>query len=71
MAAGCIFFEFLGILGSAAHYFCLCKLRQDPGLAKTIGCSDALGLLFQFLNNNVIHLAGLEFLLFLWLPVFC
>ena len=34
--------------------------RQDPGLAKTIGCSYALGLLFQFLNNNVIHLAGFE-----------
>ncbi len=60
VAAGCIFFVFLGILGSAAHYFCLCRLRQDPGLAKTIGCSYALGLLFQFLNNNVIHLAGLE-----------
>ena len=48
VAAGCIFFVFLGILGSAAHYFCLCRLRQDSGLAKTIGCSYALGLLFQF-----------------------
>ena len=54
LTAGCIVFILLGIAGSGAHYLAMRGLENDKSLAKTVGAAYAVGLLFQFLNNNLV-----------------
>ena len=53
LAAGCICFVLMGMAGSAVHYY-LPREAEPEHLAKTIGISYAVGILLQFLNNNLI-----------------
>ena len=60
LLAGIILFIFYGISGSAVHYMAACVLTDDRHLAKTVGIAYALGLLLQFINNNVVNRNSLE-----------
>ena len=53
LAAGCICFVLMGMAGSAVHYY-LPKEAEPEHLAKAVGISYAVGILLQFLNNNLI-----------------
>lgn len=55
MISGCIVFVLLGIAGSGIHYLAVCVLGKTSYLARTAGVSYALGLLIQFLNNNIVN----------------
>lgn len=55
LTAGCIGFVLLGVVGSAVHYLLAVILPNDENLAKTVGIAYAVGLLLQFLNNNLVH----------------
>lgn len=55
LISGCVVFVLLGIAGSAVHYMVACKLENDRYLAKTVGLAYAVGLLFQFINNNLVN----------------
>ena len=55
LISGCIIFMLLGITGSAVHYMAASELQGDENIAKTIGIGYALGLLLQFINNNVVN----------------
>lgn len=52
---GCVVFVLLGIVGSAVHYMAACELENDRYPAKTVGLAYAVGLLFQFINNNLVN----------------
>lgn len=54
LLSGCILFILLGIAGSAVHYLAACVLRERGHLARTVGTAYAVGLLLQFVNNNVV-----------------
>ena len=54
LAAGCVLFFLLGILGSSIHYLCSLLLIQDSLLPAVVGSSYALGVLLQFINNNFV-----------------
>lgn len=51
---GLIFFGFLGAVGSGVHYWVFCAFGGSRHLAKMMGVSYALGILFQFVNNNCV-----------------
>lgn len=51
---GLIFFGFLGAVGSGVHYWVFCVFGGNRHLAKMMGVSYALGILFQFINNNCV-----------------
>lgn len=53
LAAGCICFVLMGMAGSAVHYY-LPRETEPEHLAKAVGISYAVGILLQFLNNNLI-----------------
>ena len=53
LAAGCICFILMGMAGSAVHYY-LPREAEPEHLAKAVGISYAVGILLQFLNNNLI-----------------
>lgn len=55
LISGCMVFLLLGIVGSAVHYMASCVLNRSRNLAKIVGISYALGILFQFINNNCIE----------------
>ncbi len=78
LAAGCVLFFLLGMLGSSIHYLCSLLLIQDSLLPAVVGFSYALGVLLQFINNNfvsntaisaVILCLSLVLLLFLMLRI--
>lgn len=54
LISGCMVFLLLGIVGSAVHYMASCVLNKSRNLSKIIGISYALGILFQFINNNCV-----------------
>lgn len=60
LLAGCVIFILLGIGGSGVHYLAVCTLGKDPYLARTVGVSYALGLMLQFLNNNIVNNDAIE-----------
>lgn len=53
LVAGCICFVLMGMAGSAVHYY-LPREAEPEHLAKAVGISYAVGILLQFLNNNLI-----------------
>ena len=53
--AGCVVFVLLGLFGSALHYYALFYVGRDSHLALLIGVAYALGLLFQFICNNLVR----------------
>ena len=54
LAAGCVLFFLLGILGSSIHYLCSLLLIQDSLLPAVVGSGYAFGVLLQFINNNFV-----------------
>lgn len=52
---GCVVFVLLGLFGSALHYHALFYAGRDSHLALLIGVAYALGLLFQFICNNLVR----------------
>ena len=52
---GCVVFVLLGLFGSALHYYALFYVGRDSHLALLIGAAYALGLLFQFICNNLVR----------------
>ena len=52
--AGLLLFVLLGIAGSRAHYIALQAIGNGKNLSKIIGISYALGILIQFINNNMV-----------------
>lgn len=55
LISGCIVFVLLGIGGSGIHYLAVRVLGKTSYLARTVGVAYALGLLIQFLNNNLVN----------------
>ena len=60
LGVGMALFLFLGLYGSAAHYRFIQMLGNTDCLARTVGISYALGILLQFLNNNLVRFALAE-----------
>ena len=52
---GCVVFVLLGLFGSALHYHALFYVGRDSHLALLVGAAYALGLLFQFICNNLVR----------------
>lgn len=55
LLVGCVVFVLLGLFGSALHYHALFYVGRDSHLALLIGAAYALGLLFQFICNNLVR----------------
>ena len=53
--AGLVLFLFLGLLGSAAFSVSMKLMVMDRYLARAVGISYALGIMLQFINNNLIR----------------
>ncbi len=54
-AFGLLLFLFLGIFGSAVFYKSMCLLENEKYLARLVGISYMIGVLLQFVNNNIIR----------------
>lgn len=54
LGSGCFLFLILGYLGSRIHYLAAQLLRGSRHPAKTVSVAYAVGLLFQFLNHNLL-----------------
>ena len=54
LGSGCFLFLILGYLGSRTHYLAAQLLRGSRHPAKTVSVAYAVGLLFQFLNHNLL-----------------
>ena len=52
---GLVLFLFLGIIGSCVYYQSMCMLETDQYLARIVGISYFLGIMLQFISNNLIH----------------
>lgn len=55
MIAGYLIFIFFGMAGGVIHKRVADLFAADRNLAKAIGVSYALGLMLQFLNNNLVR----------------
>ena len=55
MIAGCLIFVLFGMAGGVIHKKAADLFAADRNLAKAIGVSYALGLMLQFLNNNLVR----------------
>ena len=60
MLSGGVLFLILGVLGSAVHYMTAKTMGNSRFLARTVGAGYALGILLQFLNNNLVRNDTLE-----------
>ena len=60
MCMGLLLFLILGAFGSAVFCKSLCLLEDNTYLARLVGVSYMLGILFQIANNNLIHTATFE-----------
>ena len=60
MCMGLLLFLILGAFGSAVFFKSLCLLEDNTYLARLVGVSYMLGILFQIANNNLIHTATFE-----------
>lgn len=54
LISGLILFLLLGSVGSAVFYIATCMSDDDRYLARTVGVAYMLGILLQFVNNNVV-----------------
>lgn len=54
-AAGLVLFLLLGTIGSAVFYASVRMMKTDRYLARTVGISYGMGILLQFVNNNLIR----------------
>lgn len=54
LVSGLLLFVLLGIAGSGVHYLVYCTVGDSRHLAKMMGVAYALGILFQFINNNCV-----------------
>ncbi len=54
-AFGLFLFLLLGIFGSAVFYKSMCLIENDKYLARLVGISYMIGVLLQFVNNNIIR----------------
>lgn len=52
---GLVLFLFLGIIGSCVYHQSMCMLETDQYLARIVGISYFLGIMLQFISNNLIH----------------
>lgn len=52
---GAFVFLILGLLGSAICFYASTHLSSLKNLAKTVGFGYAVGILFQFINNNLVR----------------
>lgn len=52
---GAFVFFILGLLGSAICFYASTRLLSLVNLAKTVGFGYAVGILFQFINNNLVR----------------
>lgn len=52
---GLIFFVLLGVMGSGIHYLVFAALGDSRHLGKMMGMAYALGVFFQFVNNNLVR----------------
>lgn len=59
-ALGLLLFLLLGIVGSAVFYKSMCLIENDTYLARLVGISYMIGILLQFVNNNVIRSEMIE-----------
>ena len=55
LISGFFLFTVLGFLGSACFYVSMILIKRTSYLARIVGTGYALGILFQFLNNNLLH----------------
>lgn len=55
MIAGCLIFVLFGMAGGVIHKKAADLFAADKNLAKAVGVSYALGLMLQFLNNNLVR----------------
>ncbi len=55
LLCGCILFLILGQIGAMVCYYASTRLLSLKHLAKTVGFGYALGILFQFINNNFVR----------------
>ena len=53
--SGFFLFTILGFLGSGCFYVSMILIKSTSYLARIVGTGYALGILFQFLNNNLLH----------------
>lgn len=53
--SGFFLFSILGFLGSACFYVSMILIKITSYLARIVGTGYALGILLQFLNNNLLH----------------
>ncbi len=60
LAIGLTLFLILGIFGSAVYYKALCLIESNKHIARLVGLSYMLGVLLQFINNNVIRTQNVE-----------
>ena len=60
LLAGLFLYVLLGIMGSFVYYRTACLYGMEDHLSRTVGVSYALGLVFQFLSNNLIRNAAVE-----------
>lgn len=52
---GLLLFLLLGILGSSVYYHSMCMMETDHYLARIVGISYFLGIMLQFISNNLIQ----------------
>lgn len=60
---GLVLFLFLGIIGSCVYYQSMCMLETDQYLARIVGISYFLGIMLQFISNNLIHTERIQSML--------
>lgn len=54
MIAGLLLYIGMGVLGGAVHYGVLRIIGHDSHLAAIVGCSYAIGIMLQFIHNNLL-----------------
>lgn len=52
---GLLLFLLLGIIGSAVYYISTCMMDSNQYLARIVGTSYFLGIMIQFITNNLIQ----------------
>lgn len=57
---GLLLFLFLGIFGSTVFYKSVCLFENNKCLARIVGISYMIGILLQFMNNNIIRSETVE-----------
>lgn len=54
LTSGLLLFTLMGILGSGIHYFVFAVYGESRHLGKMMGTAYAIGVFFQFVNNNLV-----------------